>query len=330
MSRLLTTIFALGAFGMTAACGGGDDPAAPGGGGGGGTVPANVTVSSGDGQRIVVDGQLLGPLRARVTDAQNQGVAGVTVSWEVTQGSGTLSAATSTTDASGEASIAFTAGSGEEEITIAASVSGVSGVATFTITAVAPDAITVVAGDNQNVRTGVPLAQQLVARVTASDGGPVPGAAVDWEVTTGDASLAAATSTANADGRASVELTAGNTVGPIEVTATPQGLAATATFDAQASLPVTVTVTMENIAFNAPGGGDDITIMLGDEVRWVNNDAVQHTATSTQEPTGGTPFDTGFLSQGQEDSVVPDVRGEWVYFCEVHPAQMVNARITVQ
>lgn len=330
MREWVAASFVLITFGVTA-CGNGEPSAPGGGGGGGGTTPASIAVASGDNQRIVVDGQLLGPLRVRVTDGQGQGVANVTVNWEVTQGGGTVSSATSSTNSNGEATIGFTAGPDEEENTITASVSGVSGTATFTATAVAPASITVANGNNQDVRTGISLAEELVARVTASDGGAVPGATVNWQVTAGDASLAAASSSANADGRASVAVTAGSTPGAIEVTATPQGAAATATFDAQSSVPVTVTVTMENIAFNNPGGtGDDITIMRGDTVRWVNNDAVQHTATSSQTPTGGTAFDTGLLSQGQEDTFVPDARGVWVYLCEVHPVQMVDARITVE
>ncbi len=87
---------------------------------------------------------------------------------------------------------------------------------------------------------------------------------------------------------------------------------------------------MENIAFNAPGGGDDITIMLGDAVRWVNLDGVLHTATSSSTPTGGTAFDSGDMSQNDTFPYVPDVRGEWVYLCEVHPTIMRDARITVE
>jgi plastocyanin len=118
-------------------------------------------------------------------------------------------------------------------------------------------------------------------------------------------------------------------VGAITVTASPAGSSASTTFDIDVSAPVSVTVTMENIAFNAPGGGDDVVIMLGDTVRWVNNDAVQHTATSTDTPAGGNAFDSGFLSQAQDFEFVPNTRGAWTYFCRVHPAQMRDARITV-
>lgn len=311
------------------ACGG-DDPAEPGGNGGGGTTPAAIAVAAGNNQRIIVGGQLITALRVQVTDDQNQGVSGTTVDWDVTQGSGTLSGSTSTTNTNGEATIMFTAGASAETNTISASVDGVTGTATFTATAVTPSAIAVSAGDNQEVRTNIPLADALEARVTAGDGGPVPGATVDWEVTAGVASLATATSTADAGGDASASLTAGGIAGAVEVTASLPGGAASTTFDVQVSTPVTVTVTMQNTAFNAPGGGDDVTILLGDAVRWVNADAVSHTATSNQEPAGGSTFDSGLLNQNGEFEFVPDVRGVWEYFCEVHPVLMAGARITVE
>ncbi len=72
--------------------------------------------------------------------------------------------------------------------------------------------------------------------------------------------------------------------------------------------------------------------MLGDTVIWVNKDAVLegHTATSTSTPMGGTSFNSGLMLQDDTFPYVPDVRGEWVYRCEVHPAAMQDARITVQ
>ncbi|MDP2577368.1 MAG: hypothetical protein Q8W48_06620, partial [Candidatus Palauibacterales bacterium] len=66
-----------------------------------------------------------------------------------------------------------------------------------------------------------------------------------------------------------------------------------------ASPAVLVTVTMQGTAFNAPGGGDDVTIQLGDTVRWMNLDPFNHTATSTSLPTGGSAFDSPLLGFNQ-------------------------------
>ncbi len=91
-----------------------------------------------------------------------------------------------------------------------------------------------------------------------------------------------------------------------------------------------VTIDMQNIAFVAPGGGDAVTITLGDTIRWVNRDNVPHTATSTSVPAGGNSFASSVLNNGGVFEFVPDVVGEWIYRCEVHPTMMREARITVQ
>ena len=92
----------------------------------------------------------------------------------------------------------------------------------------------------------------------------------------------------------------------------------------------TVTVDMRNITFVAPGGGDDVTITLGDTIRWVNRDNVSHTVRSTAVPAGGAELDSGLLGNGDVFVFVPEVRGEWTYLCEVHPTIMRGATITVQ
>ncbi len=91
-----------------------------------------------------------------------------------------------------------------------------------------------------------------------------------------------------------------------------------------------VTVNMQNIAFVAPDGSDDVTIALGQSVEWVNLDmGIQHTATSTEEPVGGNAFNSGLLNTNDRFVFTPNVTGTWVYHCEVHPGQMRDATITV-
>jgi plastocyanin len=88
---------------------------------------------------------------------------------------------------------------------------------------------------------------------------------------------------------------------------------------------------MQNIAFVAPDGTDDVTISLGQSVEWMNLDqGVQHTATSNEVPAGGDSFDSGLLSTDESFVFTPNVTGTWTYFCEVHPSQMQGATIVVQ
>lgn len=292
--------------------------------------PEIIAAAAGDDQRIIVGAELLQPLVVKVSDDDGDGVPGESVTWEVTGGGGSLSATSTTTNSSGEASVMLTVGGAEGDNTVTASVDGLSGSPiTFTAKGVVPTSLQLVSGDGQDGRLSQPLALAFVARVRAADGGVVPGATVDWSVDASDGSLSATSSKADEDGEAATTLTLGSAPETNTVSASVTGIAPV-TFDAEATTPVSVTVRMDNIAFNAPGGGQDVTIMLGDTVKWVNDESVQHTATSSSMPSGGSSFDSGLMNQGEMFSFVPNRRGDWVYFCEVHPVQMRDAVITVE
>lgn len=93
--------------------------------------------------------------------------------------------------------------------------------------------------------------------------------------------------------------------------------------------PRTVTIEIRGIAYNVPGGGDLVTIGLGEKVRWVNLDGTIHTATSTSVPPGGKAFSSGPMSQGADFTFTPRVVGIWEYSCQRYPDRMANARIRV-
>ena len=129
---LLTLMTALAVGGMSvASCSGDDDPTGP--PAGGGNDPTAVAVASGDAQTGKTLELLNDPLVVRVTDAQGASVSGAVVSWSITQGSGTLSAASSTSDAQGQASITFTPGTTIETSRVEARVTGVATAASFTV-----------------------------------------------------------------------------------------------------------------------------------------------------------------------------------------------------
>ncbi len=308
------------------ACSDSTDPGNGNGNGNGNVGPAaNVAILSGNNQRIMVQVTLLSPLVVVVTDAGGDAVSGVTVDWAITQGGGSLSTSSSTTNVNGHASVTLTAGMSEETIMVTASVDGVSSAPVFSEVAVTPSSVTASAGDNQMARIDQPLANELEVTVRASDNGLVPGASVSWQVTLNDGSLSSANSTTDEDGKAVNSLTLGSTLGGNTVQASA-GTGINADLNANGTQPTTVIVNMQNIAFVS----DDITIQLGDTVTWNNLDVVAHTATSTSVPAGGTPFDSGTLGNGGSFSFVPNTRGEWIYLCEFHPTIMVDARIDVQ
>lgn len=93
-----------------------------------------------------------------------------------------------------------------------------------------------------------------------------------------------------------------------------------------------VTIVVDNLAFIDPDGNTNaefnLTIDLGESIRFDNDDSVGHTVTSSDEPAGGTPFDEN-LPVGASVVIQPDAQGVWTFFCEVHPNVMVDATITV-
>ena len=95
--------------------------------------------------------------------------------------------------------------------------------------------LSIVSGNGQQGRLGQPFPQPLVVALLSSLGAPVPGVAVQWKVTKGEAQLNPSTSTTDAQGRASTVVTP-TSVGAIEVQASVAQLAAvTFTFAAQTS-----------------------------------------------------------------------------------------------
>ena len=87
-------------------------------------------------------------------------------------------------------------------------------------------------------------------------------------------------------------------------------------------------VFMQSIAFNPM----EITIQAGESVTWTNQDIVPHTATSGNP--GDDDLDSIFrsavLSQGGTFTHTFEDAGEFVYFCEVHPGMMRDAKVIVE
>lgn len=81
----------------------------------------------GNDQQGLAASALPAPLRVRVTDADAQPVAGVTVTWSVVTGGGTVSPASSVTDSTGVAASSFTLGGQAGTQSAEASVTGLAG-----------------------------------------------------------------------------------------------------------------------------------------------------------------------------------------------------------
>jgi adhesin/invasin len=200
-------------------------------------VPASITASpTAATQSAQVATAYTNPLTVSVLDRYGNPVPGATVSYAL-PGSGPtviLTAASAPTAADGSASVAATAGTVTGSLTIAASVPGVPVPAAFALTNLpgAPNTLAVDAGAGQSAVVAVPFAAPLVAQLKDAFGNPVPGATVTFVAAGAGASASFDSPTAltGADGRASVNATAGMVAGLYAVIATSSGASAPAQF----------------------------------------------------------------------------------------------------
>jgi hypothetical protein len=118
-------------------------------------VPTTISLVDGTDQTGRTGSVLPEPLTVSVTDNAGNAAQDVTVSWSVIAGGGTVSPATSVTDASGTASTEFTLGLAEGQHQVSAQASGLTGSpVVFTATAVnggSGDVVLTIAGGGNNV-----------------------------------------------------------------------------------------------------------------------------------------------------------------------------------
>jgi uncharacterized protein (TIGR03437 family) len=197
-------------------------------------------------------------LLVHVTDSGGNTVSGAAVNWQVvTAGAVTLSNVVSVTDSNGNASALATLGN----IGGVAQVTATSGTAsaTFSLTVNIPSAgLLKLSGDQQTAQLNMAFPLPLTVAVVNSSGSGLPGAQVNFQVTSGTATLGSSSAITNSAGQASTTVTAGGTPGPITVTATSAGFTATFTLTALPIGPSNITI-VNGASFNAntgisPGG----------------------------------------------------------------------------
>lgn len=193
-------------------------------------IPTDIAPVSGDHQTGTVGQVLAQPLVAKVTSSTGAGVAGVTVTWQLTAGGGALSTSSVPTDSQGRASVGVTLGttSGSNNTIVTASVAGLSGSpVTFTASGTAGPVsqLAAVAGSLQTGTVGQAAPESLVVEVVDQFGNPVTGAIVTWAVTAGGGSVSAPSVATDALGRAAVAWTLGSLVGTQRATAAVANLA---------------------------------------------------------------------------------------------------------
>ena len=196
--------------------------------------PTTLDSVSGGGQAGPPGVPLAVPFVVRVRDGLGDPFAGATVTWAVTGGTGTLSATTTVTDASGLASVTLTPLS-LGVITVQATAPGLAGSPrTFTATGGSGPAASLakISGDNQTGAGGAALGQPLVVEVRDAFSNPVANATVNWATTSGG-SFAPASGLTGANGQAQTTWTLGPSA-PSQVATATVGALAPVTFSATA------------------------------------------------------------------------------------------------
>jgi hypothetical protein len=144
---------------------------------------ANVSVTSGNNQSGPAGTKLTQGLTVTVTDAYNNPVSGVDVTFSDGGAGGTFSTPNPVlTGSNGTATASYTLPTLAGPVTITATATGVANPATFAETAVAGNAatISIVSGNNQTAPNGTQLPQPLVVLVTDQYGNPVAGVNVTF------------------------------------------------------------------------------------------------------------------------------------------------------
>lgn len=351
---LLTRCWAAALVAALGACGG--DSTVADGTLGPHTAAALVAVS-GDQQPAKAGRDLPEPLVVRVTDDRGGGVSDVTVTWTVESGEGSfngrfesvgcppLGTAQVRTDADGFARITFMP-TWFGPSTVAASVLGADGSpAMFTADASDPEAIVlVVDGDEQRGKTGEALPNRMWVKVMNGEGDAVPNVSVTWTVRSRVGELAEGcpwTQSWNRRITTVRTLAAGQLVGaeggeglawarflPHELAtdtvsaAVPGVMSAAALFVARTTTAVVALIHdgwLNTFYFRGPGSTPVVTVPLGTTVEF-RNDASAARIASTSVPTGGAPFDSGEMDQGERFAFVPQVVGTWEFVDEISGA----------
>ena len=152
-------------------------------------------------------------------DGNNVAFEGVPVTFAITAGGGTLSAANTTTDANGRAQSILTLGQGAETNTVEVSVAGIQKKQIFNAEGIrSPKNLEIISGDEQQGPPGAALEKPFVVEARDHSNLPLPEVQVTFSVSSGGGTLSATSVTTDANGRAESTLTLGPEPGTNTVT----------------------------------------------------------------------------------------------------------------
>ena len=195
---------------------------------------------SGDNQEGMANETLAKLFVVEARDGNGSPLVGVSVTFTVVAGGGTLSVTNTTTDGNGRAQSLLTLGPNLGTNTVAVSVEGVFQTAVFRAEATPPPPIPTtleyVSGNNQSGLTGEALMQPFVVEVHDQYDDPMEGVTVTFAVSIGGGSLSDTSVDSDVNGLARSTLTLGNDPVTSIVEVSVEGIAETVIFHAVAEL----------------------------------------------------------------------------------------------
>ena len=249
-----------------------------------------LSIISGDNQNGMTGEALANPFVVEVRDQNGNPIEGVTVTFAVSAGGGSLSDTSVDTDANGLAQSTLTLGNAPGTNTVEVSVEGISQTVVFSAEATTlppmPTALESVSGNNQNGLTGEALANPFVVEVRDQYDDLMEGVTVTFVVSAGGGSLSDTSVDTDANGLAQSTLTLGNAPGTNTVEVSVEGITEMVTFNAIAELlefdlsvpsgislihvPLKVRAVdgvagaIESVAdlYNALGGADTVNLLI--------------------------------------------------------------------
>ena len=223
-------------------------------------MATSLKVISGDNQSGLTGEALMNPFVVEARDQYDDPMEGVTVTFVVSAGGGSVSDTSVNTDANGLAQSTLILGSDPGTNTVEASIGDLS--QTFNAEAALPPpmatSLKVISGDNQTGLTGEALMNPFVVEACDQYDDPMEGVTVTFALLTSGGSLSSQIGMTDANGRAESTLTLGSDPGGYTVEVSVEGIAETVTFNAEASLPPPMATSLKVIS------GDNQTGLTGE------------------------------------------------------------------
>ena len=224
-------------------------------------VPATVSIISGNNQSGVTGEALANPFVVEVRDQNSDLMEGVTVTFAVSAGGGSLSDTSVKTDANGLAQSTLNLGSSAGTNTVEVSAENSTETVTFNAETVlpppTPTTLEGTSGDNQSGVTGEALANPFVVEVRDQNSNLMEGVTITFTVNAGGGSLSDTSVEADANGLAQSTLTLGSEPGTNTVEASVEGLSQTVVFNAEATLPPPISTTLSIVSGGEQDGPTD-------------------------------------------------------------------------